>query len=224
MSDVVILEGPDAASYLQGQITQDVRPLTTGDTTWTFVLEPNGRVQSLARLACTGDERYELTVDGGFGAPLRDRLARFKLRVKAELSLVEGTPEASDSGDAAPLTDDAAARVVAGWPTMGREIEPGETIPAETGLNALAVSFTKGCYTGQELVERMDARQATAPKRLVRLTGDAMLTEGQELTAGGKVIGRVTTAAGLDGLGYVARSVVDGRSLDAAIDVVTVTH
>ena len=223
MSDIVILEGPDAASYLQGQITQDVRPLTIGDTTWTFVLEPNGRVQSLARLARTGDERYELTVDGGFGAPLRDRLARFKLRVKAELSLVEGAPDVVLDA-AAPPTDDVAARVAAGWPTMGREIEPGETIPVETSVNPLAVSFTKGCYTGQELVERMDSRQATAPKRLVRLRGDATLSEGQELTAGGKVVGRVTTAAGLVGLGYVARSVIDGRSLDAAIEVVTVSR
>ena len=38
------------------------------------------------------------------------------------------------------------------------------------------------------------------------------------------VVGRVTTSAGHVGLGYVARSVVDGRMLDAAIDVVTVTH
>ena len=223
MSDVVIIEGPDAASYLQGQITQDVRPLADGAATWTLVLEPNGRVHSLARLARTGEERYELTVDDGYGPALRDRLARFKLRVKADLSLVEGVSDATE-GDAAPPTNDAAARVAAGWPTMGREIEPGETIPAETGVNPLAVSFTKGCYTGQELVERMDARQATAPRRLVRLSADARLIEGQELTAGGKVVGRVTTAAGHVGLGYVARSVIDGRLLDAAIDVVTVTH
>ena len=36
-----------------------------------------------------------------------------------------------------------------------REIVPGETIPAETGITDVAVSFTKGCYPGQELVERM---------------------------------------------------------------------
>ena len=41
---------------------------------------------------------------------------------------------------------------------MGAEIVPGETIPAETGLTDVAVSFTKGCYPGQELVERMDSR------------------------------------------------------------------
>ena len=59
-----------------------------------------------------------------------------------------------------------AARVADGWPAMGVEIEPGETIPAETGVVAVAVDFRKGCYPGQELVERMDSRGATAPRSL----------------------------------------------------------
>ena len=91
-------------------------------------------------------------------------MARFKLRVKAELSLVAGV-------DGVALTD--AERVETRWPAMGHEIVPGETIPAETGVTGAAVSFTKGCYTGQELVERMDARQAAPPRRLVRITATA---------------------------------------------------
>ena len=63
-----------------------------------------------------------------------------------------------------PVDED--GRIAAGWPKMGAEIIPGETIPAETGLDDVAVSFTKGCYPGQELVERMDSRGSTAPRHL----------------------------------------------------------
>jgi folate-binding protein YgfZ len=53
-------------------------------------------------------------------------------------------------------------RVDAGWPRMGVDIREGD-IPATTNILSLAVSFTKGCYPGQELVERMDSRGTTAP-------------------------------------------------------------
>ena len=62
-----------------------------------------------------------------------------------------------------PPTTCCAARIDAVWPAMGSEIAPGETIPAETGITEVAVSFTKGCYPGQELVERMDSRAARRP-------------------------------------------------------------
>lgn len=53
-------------------------------------------------------------------------------------------------------------RVDAGWPRMGCDMQAGD-IPASSGILALAVSFTKGCYPGQELVERMDSRGTMAP-------------------------------------------------------------
>ena len=55
-----------------------------------------------------------------------------------------------------------AIRVDAGWPRMGTDIDAGD-IPAATGVVPAAVSFTKGCYPGQELVERMDSRATVAP-------------------------------------------------------------
>lgn len=55
-----------------------------------------------------------------------------------------------------------AMRVDAGWPRMGVDIDAGD-IPAATGVVPAAVSFTKGCYPGQELVERMDSRATSAP-------------------------------------------------------------
>ena len=137
--------------------------MQVGDERWTFVLEPNGQVQTLARVKRTGDEVFELDTDAGFGAALRDRLARFMIRVDVTTSLERATTD--DDG-----REREAARVEFGWPRMGNEIVPGETIPGGTGLAGIAVSFTKGCYPGQELVERMDSRAAEAPKSLRRLT------------------------------------------------------
>ena len=67
-----------------------------------------------------------------------------------------------------------AARIEAGVPAMASELVPG-TLAAETGLLADTVSFTKGCYTGQELVERMASRGAAPPRRLavVEVAGTA---------------------------------------------------
>lgn len=208
MAEVVSIEGPDAASFLQGQITQDVNSVAVGTSSWTFVLEPNGRVVALARLQRSASDRFQLVVDDGYGEALLARINRFKLRVKADTALATGV------ADAAP---DVAARVAARWPAMGHEIVPGETIPAETGITGAAVSFTKGCYTGQELVERMDARQATPPRRLVRVRAGAALTEGAELTLDGKTVGVVTTAVGPDALAYVNRSVPDDATLDGGV-------
>ena len=121
--------------------------------------QPNGRVEVLARVRRTGDDEFVLDTDAGFGEQLAARLARFKIRVKVDIEPV------APSEEPAPFADDA-ARVEAGWPAMGSEIVPGETIPAETGVTVAAVDFKKGCYPGQELVERMDSRGPTRPAGL----------------------------------------------------------
>lgn len=64
-------------------------------------------------------------------------------------------------------------RADARWPAMGTDIEEGD-VPATTGVLSVAVSFTKGCYPGQELVERMDSRNSSAPVTLRAVpAGDA---------------------------------------------------
>ena len=99
-----------------------------------------------------------------------------------------------------------AARIEAGWPAMGIEIEPGETIPAETGVTSAAVSFTKGCYPGQELVERMDSRGSIAPRLLQVVDVAPGTAAGDPLLRDGEAIGTVTSAAGGRALAYVKRS------------------
>ncbi|MFN0027770.1 MAG: YgfZ/GcvT domain-containing protein [Acidimicrobiales bacterium] len=129
-------------------------------------------------------------------------------------------------------------RVAAGVPAMGAELDE-HTIPAEAGrwLIEHAVSFTKGCYTGQELVARIDSRGSNTPRRLRRLvvTGpsdpavpDGMVLDGMVLDGmvrgaavhaegaepGGDV-GAVTTvgAGGRWALAYCKRAVEPGATV-----------
>ena len=99
------------------------------------------------------------------------------------------------------------ARVEAAWPRLGAEIEPGVTLPAATGVVAQAVSFTKGCYPGQELVERMDSRGADAPFSLRTIDDATGLEVGDDIVRDGTVVGTVTSVAGGRALAYVRRNV-----------------
>ena len=78
---------------------------------------------------------------------------------------------------------------------MGIEIVPGQTIPAVTGVVPVAVNFTKGCYPGQELVERMDSRGADAPMslRIVDVARDA--SPGDPLVVDGVEVGTITSVS-----------------------------
>ncbi len=90
-----------------------------------------------------------------------------------------------------------ALRIVWGVPAMGAEITEA-TIPAELGrwLIDTSVSFTKGCFTGQELVARIDSRGGNVPRRLRGFTTEAAPPlPGAELVIEGEVVGRVTSAA-----------------------------
>jgi folate-binding protein YgfZ len=189
--DVVQVAGPDAQSYLQSQLSNDLRSLGVDGSVWAFLLQPTGKVDVLLRVWRTGDDTYVLDTDAGFGEAMVARLNRFKIRVKADITTLEWRciavrgatgvglvawgegydllGEAPTPPDGASEGDLLAARVDASWPAMGLEITPGETIPAELAITDVAVSFTKGCYPGQELVERMDSRAVTAPRLLRRL-------------------------------------------------------
>jgi folate-binding protein YgfZ len=110
-----------------------------------------------------------------------------------------------------------------GVPRDGAEVD--ETVlPAETGLVERTVSFSKGCYVGQEPVARLHYRGH--PNRLLRrllLRGPDAPALPAEVVAGGRTVGRVTSVAALGsgarGLAYVRREVADGSDvevLDAA--------
>ncbi|MGD9702436.1 MAG: folate-binding protein YgfZ [Acidimicrobiia bacterium] len=244
--DVVMVEGVDALSYLHSQVSQDLQPLAVGASAWTLLLEPTGKVDVLARVLRSGDTAYVLDVDAGSGDMLIARLMRFKIRVKAEVSVIPWSCIAVrgiEAGSVAPSAGGIAVvtwwsdpsigvdllgpapqppagvrpgtaeelereRIAAAWPAMGSEITEA-TIPGETGLADVAVSFTKGCYPGQELVERMDSRGAGAPRRLVALTVADGAHAGDPIVIDGTEVGVLTSVAGELALGSVRRSVAD---------------
>lgn len=103
-----------------------------------------------------------------------------------------------------------AERVRCRWPIFGVDID-SDTIPAETSLVDVCVSFTKGCYPGQELVERMDSRGSTAPRLLMRLParspgGSFMAVAGRRYELNGTDVGLCTSVAGEYALVMVARA------------------
>ncbi|MCP5099777.1 MAG: folate-binding protein YgfZ [Chloroflexi bacterium] len=108
-----------------------------------------------------------------------------------------------------------ALRIESGLPRYGREMT-ADYIPLETGLWD-DVSFTKGCYVGQEIIARMESRGKLA-KRLVKLQPTTPIESGSKITADGKSVGTITSTAVLpDGsvaLGYVKTAVLDaGKEL-----------
>jgi len=134
----------------------------------------------------------------------------------------DGAVDAFDNTDAidamlrAGSDDDYhAERVRCAWPLFGVDIDV-TSLPAETGLADVAVSFTKGCYPGQELVERMDSRGSTAPHLLMRLPRVAnplvsTLTNtsavpGEKYLASGTELGVCTSVAGDFALVQVRRA------------------
>jgi tRNA-modifying protein YgfZ len=125
---------------------------------------------------------------------------------------------------ARPVSGDAiaAARIEAGYPVYGVDMTD-DILPLEAGIESRAISFTKGCYVGQEVVIRVLHRgQGRVAKKLVRLQMQEPAAAGARLSAAGKDVGFVTSAAvspanGPVALGYVHRDyLAPGTALDGA--------
>jgi folate-binding protein YgfZ len=241
--DVVLVRGPDAGTFLQGQLSQDVLVLDVGDSAFALLLQPQGKVEAWLRVTRIAEDAYALDVDAGWGERVLARLKRFLLRVKVELeqvpwhvaaggdvpagawSVVAELGEGHDVLSPAPIPDaepDTAyelRRIRAGVPRMGAELDES-TIPAAAGIVDRSVSFTKGCYTGQELVARIDSRGDRVPTKLRRVEGD--VAAGDALFDGEKEVGRVTSATGGSALAYVRREVEPPAELRSGSVVVRV--
>lgn len=260
--DAVRVAGPDAESYLQGQLSQDVAALAVGDSAWSFVLQPQGKVDAWMRVTRVAEDTFVLDVDAGWGGAVVARLQRFKLRVKCTIEPLEwqmvavrgvlpdldtlratgadllvpldwddevgvdllGTSVAIPAGvDQHDLDAYERWRVAVGMPKMGAELDE-RTIPAEAGVVDRSVSFTKGCYTGQELVARVDSRGSNTPRKLRAVVAptDATLAAGDAIVVDGREVGVVTSAAGDRALAYVRREVeapTDALVRDTAVRI-----
>ena len=116
--------------------------------------------------------------------------------------LVSGIASAIGGLDASP-EDYHAHRIALGVPEGGKDYAFGDTFPHEADLDQLnGVSFSKGCFVGQEVVSRMQNR-ASVRKRVVPVAAEATLTPGAEVKAGAAVIGSVGSVAGTQALALV---------------------
>jgi folate-binding protein YgfZ len=217
--DFVGVAGPDAADYLQRMVSNDVEALAVGEACPALLLTAKARVIAPLVVWRRGGEDFLVLTEPGLGGRVRDELLRLRFRARCKIEPEEhdaalvfggddgfatdwpGAREAVDAGLEPTLTEDELElrRVEAGVPRWGHEIDE-RILPAEAGLDATHISFSKGCYPGQEPIARLHYRgHANRELRVVELDGT-------------EVVERVTSEATRPdgsrvGLAYVRRNV-----------------
>ena len=118
-------------------------------------------------------------------------------------------------------------RIRAGTPAWGKEIDD-RVLPAEAGLTERAVSFTKGCYPGQEPIARLHYRGHANRGLRVSVARRASREPETEILYEGKKVGRITSVASADGgalaLAYVRREVPEDAELEVGRSRATQLH
>ena len=145
--DVVDVSGRDAASYLHGQLSQNVESLAVGETRWTLLLQPQGKVEAWMRIHRLEPERFLLLVDEGFGLAVEARLERFKLRVEAEIRTSTRPVLALRGPDSGLVVDgldleSSTITVSADWGGAGVDLIPAAGSEVEIQPPAGVVSLT----------------------------------------------------------------------------------
>jgi tRNA-modifying protein YgfZ len=215
------VSGPDAEDYLQRMVSNDVAALDVGERCDALLLTPKSRVIAPLVVLRRGEDDFLVLTEPELGERVRAELARFRFAAKAEIEpeehdswFVLGGEEVLDERPPGDEVDEEAYerwRVEAGVPRWGRELDD-TILPAEAGLTETHVSFTKGCYPGQEPIARLHYR-GKVNRRLRRLLLEGEPT-GDELVLDGKAVGRITSRAGDRALGYVRAEVPEDAELE----------
>ena len=237
--EFVRVAGPDAADYLQRMVSNDVEALAQGEACPALLLTAKARVIAPLVVLRRADDDFLLLTEPGLGDVVRTQLTRTRLRAQCEVEpeehesvLVFGggegfatdwpdAHEALDVGLEPTLSDGELElrRIESGVPRWEHEIDD-RILPAEAGLDATHVSFSKGCYPGQEPVARLHFRGH--PNRGLRvLELDEVPEHDAPLLHDGREVGRVTSSARrADGsvvaLAYVRTEVPDDAPLALA--------
>jgi tRNA-modifying protein YgfZ len=201
----VRVAGPDAADYLQRMVSNDVEALAVGETCDALLLTPKARVIAPLRILRRASDDFLVLTEPELGERVRTELVRMRFAAKAEIEpeeheswLVLGGDEVLDErppGEEVGEEEVERWRIESGIPRWGREIDD-RILPAEAGLDETHISFTKGCYPGQEPIARQRHRgKVNRRLRVLELDGDDVLATDAEVMHGDKVVGRVTSAA-----------------------------
>ncbi len=236
--DYVRVRGPDAADFLQRMLSNDV---LAGESCEALLLTAKARLIAPMTVWRRGEDDFLLLTEPGLGEPLRAALVRARFAAKCEIAPEEHASTivfgaAEDGAEGIPNGDygvparevlDAAIepdadelelerlRILARTPRWGRELDE-RVLPAEAGLDERAISFTKGCYPGQEPVARLRYRgHANRALRVLELRDGHVPAYDAEVVLDGKAVGRVTSAVPGLALAYVRVEVPE----DAALEV-----
>jgi folate-binding protein YgfZ len=223
------VSGPDAEDYLQRMVSNDVASLEVGSSCGALLLTAKARVIAPLVVLRRGPDDFLVMTEPDLGERVARELLRFRFAAKAQIEpeeheswVVLGGDEALDErpeGEEVGEDEYERWRVEAGIPRWGREID--ETIlPAEAGLTETHVSFTKGCFPGQEPIARQRYRgKVNRRLRVLRVEGEPA---GAELVLGEKVVGRITSRSGDRALAYVRVEVPEEAELRAGAATLTV--
>jgi len=231
--DYVAVRGPDATDFLQRMVSNDV----TAAPCNALLLTPKGRVIAPLVVVRRSDDDFLLLTEPGLGEVVRSTLLRARFAAKVELeaeehtSLVvfseaEGIPnrdygiramEVLDEEPPSEVADEEELerlRILAGTPRWGHEIDE-RILPAEAGLDETHISFTKGCYPGQEPIARLHYR-GKANRELRVLEVDGSPPPETDVSLGDKVVGRITSSVPGLALAYVRTEVPGDAELTVA--------
>jgi folate-binding protein YgfZ len=220
-------------------LSNEVETLELRGSCEALLLTPKARVIATVTVWRRGHDDFLLLTEPELAERLRAELVRYRFASKAAIeveahtsTLVLGADapdgaipnhdyggaayELIDAGapeDVAAIDDDELEllRIQAVTPRMGLEIDD-RVLPAEAGLTERAVSFTKGCYPGQEPVARLHYR-GHVNRRLRVLALDGDVQPGGEVTFEDKVVGRITSAVDGHALAYVRTEVPEHATL-----------
>jgi folate-binding protein YgfZ len=218
--DYVAVRGPDAAHFLERMLSNTI----TDAPCEALLLTPKGRVIAPLVVVRRGEDDFLLLTEPGLGEAVQVTLIRARFAAKCEIkperhtSVVvfgesEGIPNrdfgvpAVEVLDTDPPAQSAAEeelerlRILARRPRWGREIDD-RILPAEAGLDRTHISFTKGCYPGQEPIARLHHRGK--PNRQLRvLEVEGTPARETEVLHGEKPVGRITSSVPGLALAYV---------------------
>lgn len=222
------ITGKDRVSFLNGLVSNDVALAAPGRAVWAALLTPQGKY--LADFFVFADAgRLLLDCEATRRDLITQKLARFRLRADAVITPLDlhihaawdgpapasgmsaPDPRLPEAGwrilcpTALPATADEATyhrhRIALGLPDGTRDLEPEKTVLLEAGFDELSgISWTKGCYMGQELTARTRYR-GLLKRRLLPVTADTQLpAPGTPVMDGDREAGTLRSVQGTQGL------------------------